>query len=151
MVPSHFLVLEKLPLTTSGKVDRRALAHFRTGPHESAAEYVAPRDKTEGVITGIWRETLGTEKIGIDDNFFDLGGHSLLIVSVNNKLREHFKKDIPIADLFKYPTVRLLTAHLVGEMQRTSTQNIRDRARKQKEATNRKRPTRRSVDGKQGR
>jgi amino acid adenylation domain-containing protein len=150
MTPSHFVVIEKLPLTPSGKVDRRALAQLRASPLESAAGYVAPRDETERVITGIWQEALGREKVGIDDNFFDLGGHSLLIVRIHYKLRERFKKDVPIVDLFKYPTVRLLAARFTGETQRSLTENIRGRARKQKEVANRKRPMRRSGGGKNG-
>jgi acyl carrier protein len=151
MVPASFVLLAELPLTANGKIDRRALLQMRARTSESDAKYVAPRNETERVIAGIWQEALQTEKISVDDNFFDLGGHSLLMVSVHTKLREHFKLDMPIADLFKYPTIRLLTAHFTEETQQTSTQSMRDRARKQKEAATRKRLMRKpNGNGKNG-
>ena len=99
-------------------------------------------------IVAIWQEVLQIEKVGIDDNFFDLGGHSLLMVGVHNKLKEHFKKDLPIADLFKHPTVRRLTACLNEEAKQTSAQSIRDRAKKQKQAAMSKRLLKKNGYGK---
>lgn len=148
MVPSSFVILEALPLTSNGKVDRRALSQLSRFNQQSDSEYVAPRNETEQAIVAIWQEALQIEKVGIDDNFFDLGGHSLLMVSVHNKLKERFKKDLPIADLFKHPTVRRLTACLNEEAKQTSAQSIRDRAKKQKQAAMSKRLMKKNGYGK---
>jgi amino acid adenylation domain-containing protein len=139
MVPASFVMIETLPLTSNGKIDRRSLSQLHGFSQKAESEYAAPRNETELIIAGIWQDALQTEKVGIDDNFFDLGGHSLLMVGVHNKLKERFKKDVPIADLFKHPTVRLLTQCFNEETKQTSSQSIRDRAKKQKEAANRKR------------
>jgi len=139
MVPAAFVTLETMPLTSNGKVDRRSLTQMNGFDHGSESEYVAPRNETEETIAAIWQEVLQTDKVGIDDNFFDLGGHSLLMVGVHNKLKERFRKDLPIADLFKHPTVRKLTECLNEETKQTSSQSIRDRAKKQKQAAMNKR------------
>ncbi|HEX2268538.1 MAG TPA: amino acid adenylation domain-containing protein [Pyrinomonadaceae bacterium] len=148
MVPASFVILEALPLTSNGKVDRRALSQLSSFNQQSDSEYVAPRNETEQAIVAIWQEALQIEKVGIDDNFFDLGGHSLLMVSIHNKLKERFKKDLPIADLFKHPTIRRLTACLNEEAKQTSAQSIRDRAKKQKQAAMSKRLMKKNGYGK---
>jgi acyl carrier protein len=148
MVPSSFVMLDALPLTSNGKVDRRSLSELNGFNHELESEFVAPRNETEQIIAAIWQEALQTETVGIDDNFFDLGGHSLLMVGVHNKLRERFKKDVPIADLFKHPTVRLLTKCFNEEVKPISSQSIRDRAKKQKEAAMRKTLSKKHGNGK---
>ncbi len=147
MVPAAFAVLETMPLTSNGKVDRRALIQLNGFNQASDSEFVAPRNETEEAIAAIWQQVLQTDKVGIDDNFFDLGGHSLLMVGVHNKLKERFKKDMPIADLFKYPTVRSLTECLKEEAKPTSSQSIRDRAKKQKQAAMNKRLMKKNGNG----
>ncbi len=101
MVPSVFVVLEAMPLTPNGKVDRQALP----GPEDSQStlteELVAPRTETEHVVAGIWAEVLGIEQVGVHDNFFDLGGHSLLATRVVSRVRDVFGLDIPIRALFE--------------------------------------------------
>jgi acyl carrier protein len=138
MVPTSFVMLEALPLTSNGKIDRRSLSQLNAFNQELESEFVAPRNETEQIIAAIWQEALQIETVGIDDNFFDLGGHSLLMVGVHNKLKDRFKKDVPIADLFKHPTVRLLTICFNEEAKPVSSQSIRERAKKQKEAAMRK-------------
>jgi acyl carrier protein len=147
MVPAAFVTLETMPLTSNGKVDRRALTQMNGFNHGSDSEYVKPRNETEQAIAAIWQQVLQTDKVGIDDNFFDLGGHSLLMVGVHNQLKERFKKDLPIADLFKYPTVRSLTASLNEVAKQTSSQSIRDRAKKQKQAAMNKRLMKKNGNG----
>jgi fengycin family lipopeptide synthetase D len=119
MIPSYFIPLDKIPLTSSGKVDRRELPEpeLKTG-----GEYVAPGNKLEKKLAGIWQEVLGLHvsstgppKIGIDDNFFDLGGHSLDIIKISHRLRTEFEKDIPVVTLFRYPTIRTAAAYLNRE------------------------------------
>jgi amino acid adenylation domain-containing protein len=140
MLPASFVVLETLPLTANGKVDRRALERLDDeGVAAPGVSSVAPRDAAEQVIAGVWQEALQVEKVGIDDNFFDLGGHSLLIVNVHTKLKGLFEKEVPMADMFKYPTVRLLAGRFSeNQNKQPSTQGIRDRAKRQKEAALRK-------------
>jgi len=113
MVPSAFVFLEALPLTSSGKVDRNALpAPERCGPDE--ASYVAPRTATEKVLAGIWAEVLGLERVGMNDNFFELGGHSLLATKVTARVRYALDVDLPLRSFFESPTVKGMNALILG-------------------------------------
>jgi len=114
MIPSGFVILDQIPLTVSGKVDRQALPDIDQSP-EIAANYVGPRSETENVITQIWQQVLDVKRLGIHDNFFDLGGHSLLMVQVYNKLREAFHKDVPMVELFRNPTIATLSGYFSGD------------------------------------
>ncbi|HEX7334397.1 MAG TPA: amino acid adenylation domain-containing protein [Pyrinomonadaceae bacterium] len=110
MLPSAIVQLEVFPLTPNGKLDRKALpAPDGAG---SDAPYVAPRSELERLIADVWREELGVERVGVRDNFFNLGGHSLLLIRVNNRLRETLRMELPVVELFKYPTVSALAEHL---------------------------------------
>jgi acyl carrier protein len=103
--------LESLPLTPNGKIDKKALPD----PDISELlnnEYVAPRNKTEEKLTEIWQELLGVEKIGVSDNFFELGGHSLLVMRIVSAIRKEFAVEIPIRDVFNYPTIVQLAEQL---------------------------------------
>src|SRR5258707_7393144 len=112
MVPSAFVVLPALPLSPNGKVDVRALpAPERVRPELEAA-YAAPKSELERIIAAVWLEALAVEKVGIHDNFFDLGGHSLLLAKVHARLREVLERDLSLVDLFKNPTVSSLAAAL---------------------------------------
>ncbi|MFB6454149.1 non-ribosomal peptide synthase/polyketide synthase [Chitinophaga sp. Hz27] len=111
MVPAVLMPLEKLPLTSNGKVNKRALPE----PDHSlmpAAAYMPPRNATELVLTGIWQQLLKVSRVGIYDNFFELGGHSLLVTRVVSAIRRELEVEIPIRDLFSYPTVADLAAHI---------------------------------------
>ncbi|MBH8567023.1 amino acid adenylation domain-containing protein [Nostoc sp. CENA67] len=112
MIPSAFVILETLPLTPNGKVDRRALPAPQTLRPEIAANYEMPQTETEILIATIWQETLQLEKVGIHDNFFDLGGHSLLMVQIHHKLQKMFAQEISMIEMFKYPTINSLAKHL---------------------------------------
>jgi amino acid adenylation domain-containing protein len=111
MVPSVFVVLEALPLTANGKVDRRALpapeeADFQRG------RYVEPRTELERRLCEIWREILGVERVGIEDSFFALGGHSLLATRVVSRVRSALGRELPLRAIFEHPTVRGLSERL---------------------------------------
>jgi amino acid adenylation domain-containing protein/thioester reductase-like protein len=105
MVPSVFMQLEALPLTPNGKVDRRSLPVPEQTRSELEATYVAPRTPLEQQLAEIWAQVLGLETVGIHDNFFDLGGHSLLITQLFAQVRDTFEVNISLRSLFKEPTV----------------------------------------------
>ncbi|MCX6578639.1 MAG: amino acid adenylation domain-containing protein [Candidatus Aminicenantes bacterium] len=113
MIPAYFVRLDKIPLTPSGKVDRRALP----GPKvKETAAYVAPRDEIEMKLVEIWAGILGRDitlnRVGIDDNFFRLGGHSLKATSLASRIHKVFNVKIPLAEIFKYPTIRGLFGYI---------------------------------------
>ncbi|HEV2735072.1 MAG TPA: amino acid adenylation domain-containing protein, partial [Longimicrobiaceae bacterium] len=110
MVPSTLTVLDALPRSPNGKVDRRALpAPDAAG---DADAYVAPRTPTEEVLAGIWAEVLGVERVGAHAGFFDLGGHSLLATRATSRIREAFGTEVPLRALFEAPTVAGLAARV---------------------------------------
>jgi thioesterase domain-containing protein/acyl carrier protein len=105
MIPSAFVDLGSLPLTPNGKVDRKALPAPDRNRIQPAEALVAPRDDLELQLTKIWEKVLGVKNIGMKDNFFDLGGHSLLIVRLFDRIQKIFGKDLPLATLFQAPTI----------------------------------------------
>ncbi|MCG3150565.1 MAG: Tyrocidine synthase 3 [Verrucomicrobiae bacterium] len=107
MVPRHLVFLDRLPLTANGKVDRQALPAPPAPP-----PYAAPRNAIENLLTGLWQQTLNVPQVGIDDNFFDLGGNSLRLTEVHGQLQEALHREVPIAQLFQFPTIKLLAAAL---------------------------------------
>jgi amino acid adenylation domain-containing protein len=133
-VPSRFLVMSSLPLTPSGKIDRRALPSA-AAPEQPASPFGARANEAELAVLEIWREVLGRKEIGLHDNFFDLGGHSLLMMRAFNALRSRFRSPFTIIDLFQYPTVSTLAGFLGREPQAASPSfaKIRDRARRQRQ------------------
>jgi acyl carrier protein len=136
MQPGTFVFLEAMPLTPNGKVDRGALPAPQGDRPDLAAEYVPPSDEMELTIAAIWQEVLGLERVGLHDNFFDLGGHSLLLIQIHDRLRDRLGRSLPIVDLFKHPTVGSLARHL-GEEPAAQTQDseaVRDRAARSRAA-----------------
>jgi amino acid adenylation domain-containing protein len=111
MVPSAFVLLEALPLTPNGKLDRKALP-APEGSSSAANVYEAPRTEAERKVAAVWAGVLGVERVGAHDRFFDLGGHSLLLVRVQARLQEAFGQPVPITHLFRYLTVSALAAAL---------------------------------------
>ncbi|HVR96916.1 MAG TPA: amino acid adenylation domain-containing protein, partial [Thermoanaerobaculia bacterium] len=108
MVPSAFVVLDALPITPNGKVDRAALP--APDPARTDGAYHEPRDPVEAELAEIWAELLGAERVGVLDNFFDLGGHSLLATQVISRVRDRFGVELPVRALFEEPTVAGLAA-----------------------------------------
>jgi amino acid adenylation domain-containing protein len=121
MIPTIFISLAALPLTPNGKVDRVALPQPDGLRPTIEADYIAPRNDVEQQVADIWQSVLKLEQVGINDNFFDLGGHSLLLMQVHNRLQETFAREIPVLDLFKYSNVRLLAVYLsTGPVEETA-------------------------------
>ncbi|HYH82550.1 MAG TPA: amino acid adenylation domain-containing protein [Longimicrobium sp.] len=112
MVPGAIVVLDALPLSPNGKVDRKALPVPDTSSAD--APYVAPSTPTEAVLAGIWAEVLGVERVGAGDGFFDLGGHSLLAVQVLSRVRQALGVDVVLGDLFRQPVLADFAAWLDG-------------------------------------
>jgi acyl carrier protein len=105
MVPPVFVVLPSLPLSASGKIDRRSLSAAAWTRNLSGAERIPPRTPTEETVAEIWRELLGLDEVGVEDSFFVLGGHSLLATQVLARIRQSFAVDLPLRELFQRPTV----------------------------------------------
>jgi ubiquinone/menaquinone biosynthesis C-methylase UbiE/acyl carrier protein len=109
MVPSAFVVLESLPVTANGKVDRLALPAPQPIKLEWAGGYVAPHTSIEEVLVKIWAEVLGIKRVGIRDNFFELGGHSLLATQLVSRVRDAFGVELPLRRVFEAPTIAELS------------------------------------------
>lgn len=141
MLPASFTRLDSLPVTATGKIDRRALpAPHTTHVDAGDAAQVPPRTETERVIASIWREVFKTDILGVHSNFFDLGGNSLTLVRVRSRLRDYFGDEISMVDMFRYPTISALADHVDHsqepslDQQVTLLPGLHDRAAKQAEA-----------------
>jgi acyl carrier protein len=115
MIPALYLPMEKLPLSPNGKVDRLRLP----APHDVAAPatpsaVAEPRSALEQKVAGVWKDLLEVPTLGLDDNFFEVGGHSLLLARMQERLREELGRDVSVLDLFEFTTVRTLAAHLAA-------------------------------------
>ncbi|PSL44996.1 amino acid adenylation domain-containing protein, partial [Chitinophaga niastensis] len=112
MVPSEFVPLHYLPLTANGKIDRKFLNHREDIHRKSVINYQAPVTAMEIQLANIWQVLLGTDRIGIHDNFFESGGHSLLATRVVSAIRKELKVELTVKDFFLYPTITLLAAYI---------------------------------------
>jgi amino acid adenylation domain-containing protein/non-ribosomal peptide synthase protein (TIGR01720 family) len=113
MVPSAFVLLDEMPLTPNGKINRRALPAPEVSRPEIEQRYVAPRNDIEVALVELWQEVLGINPIGVSDNFFDLGGHSLKATSLLSKVRRIFRTELPLSVVFEATTVEALACALV--------------------------------------
>jgi amino acid adenylation domain-containing protein len=114
MIPSNFVFLDALPLTDNGKIDRKALLRNPTPVSAGSAAGSQPESEIERIVVGVWKEALGVASVGIHDNFFDLGAHSLTVAEVQAKLQETLGREVPLLDLFQFSTVSALASHLAG-------------------------------------
>jgi amino acid adenylation domain-containing protein len=134
--------VDDFPLAADGTVDIRALAAIAEGGSRVAPHYVAPRGEAEAIIAGIWRDALRIDRVGSGDNFFDLGGHSMLLAVVRDRLARAFGRDVPIVEMFRHPTVAALAAHLSREVvaaEKPRAGDLDERARKQRAALDQQR------------
>lgn len=134
MVPQHFIAMDTIPLTQSGKADRKSLPE-PTFKKPATNKYKKPAGRAESIVAEIWQELLGIDRIGVQDNFFELGGHSLLVLQMVQKLKHQFSKPIAVVDVFQLATVERLAAYLSDTQ--TGDANLRtsrDQGIKQREA-----------------
>ncbi len=116
MMPATFVVLNELPLTLNGKIDRKALPIPDLATAQSKTTFVPPSTPIEEMLSGIWARLLGVEQVGIRDNFFELGGHSLLATQVISQIRQTFRVEIPLICLFEKPTIAEIAASIETAM-----------------------------------
>lgn len=135
MIPANFIPLPAFPLTHSGKIDRRKLPAPTAQRVVVESEYVKPENDAQALIAATWQTFLQVGRVGINDNFFHLGGHSLLMVKIHEQLEAKLERPIPIVALFQYPTVHTLADYLSNEQQPgEAVTAAQKRANKQKQA-----------------
>jgi amino acid adenylation domain-containing protein len=115
MIPGSLRILESVPLTATGKVDRKALALVESPARDHAPEFIAPRTALEQVLAGIFAEVLCIDRIGLDDNFFEMGGHSLMATQVASRVRESLSLDLPVRRIFESPAVGALATAILKD------------------------------------
>lgn len=140
MVPAHVAVLAELPHTPNGKIDRNGLPSLAEvlGSRGRRAEPVAAANELERRVLIVWEETLGTTGVSVDDNFFDVGGHSLLVVRMHRRLKDEFDSPIPLTDLYRFPTVRGFAAALASDGGAAVVQGGLDRAARRRDRMRRR-------------
>ncbi|HEY0737424.1 MAG TPA: amino acid adenylation domain-containing protein [Herpetosiphonaceae bacterium] len=144
MLPSAYVLVEALPLSPNGKIDRRALPEPETTASRGQREFVAPQNAIEREITAIWQNVLQTPQVSVLDNFFELGGNSLLVIQVRAHIQERLGFELSIVDAFRHTTVQTLAAHISrGARPAASAQPILDRAERQRQFMQRRRVERR--------
>ncbi|MBC9915674.1 phosphopantetheine-binding protein, partial [Chitinophaga varians] len=114
MLPDYFVQLPSMPLTSSGKADRKALPLPESWGMATGAVYEAPRNETEALLVSIWEEILGREGIGIHDHFFDLGGHSLKATRLSARIQKAFGVKVPLQELFTRPQLSAQAAFIIA-------------------------------------
>ncbi|MBK8257183.1 MAG: LLM class flavin-dependent oxidoreductase [Polyangiaceae bacterium] len=142
MVPATVVLLPALPLTPNGKIDRKQLPAPERSRRETTAVFKPPGNETERAIALIWKELLDLEQVGTDDNFFDLGASSVLMVQAHAKLRKALETPVSLVDMFRFPTVSALAKHLEGGMEGEAHRQGQDRALARKEAMARRQQAR---------
>ncbi|HJX29107.1 MAG TPA: phosphopantetheine-binding protein, partial [Thermoanaerobaculia bacterium] len=130
MVPTAWVVLDALPMTPRGKVDRRALP----APPAAVTSREAPEGQAERTVARLWSEILGVGAVGRDDNFFDLGGHSLALAAVHERLQTELGIRLPLVTLFESTTVRSLASRLALPAETEEAPDVRGRAERQRGA-----------------
>ena len=133
MTPNIYVILDALPLTPSGKIDRMNLPAPEMTRPQLAQEYAGATNRTEEDLAQIWSCVLEFKQIGIDDNFFDLGGNSILAAKLAEMISEHFNIELPIVKVFEFPKIRLLAEYISRKgFKETTLEDVEKRARKRR-------------------
>ena len=130
MVPAAFVFLAAFPLTLNGKLDREALPAPGSERPRLASEYVAPQSDLEKTLADLWKTALRQDQVSVNDNFFDLGADSLMLTTVHRRLERELKREIPITELFQFPTIHSLAGRL-GENREDTGLSDKTQARAQ--------------------
>jgi acyl carrier protein len=130
MIPASFVYLDALPLTSHGKIDRRALPAPDDERPALAEDFIAPRTTAEKNLASIWTKLLGLDRIGVNDNYFELGGDSLLATQLVSQVRSVFAVEFPLVELFRHPTLAEL-ASLIEEAIIEQMEDLSDEAAEQ--------------------
>jgi amino acid adenylation domain-containing protein len=140
MIPAAFVSLDALPLNNSGKPDRAALLKLAPTAGRATSEAVLPQNQLERDLAAIWQGVLGVERVSVHDNFFDLGGHSLMMAQAHSRLQELLGREVPIVDLFRFPTIHQLATHLAdgdgATAPATAAQQGQERGQQKRDALN---------------
>ena len=140
MLPSAFVFLKEFPLTPNGKVDRRRLPAPEGQRPELETTYVPPRSPVERRLAEIWQEILNLKQVGVNDTFFDLGGHSILLVQAHHRICQAFETDLTVAQMFQYPTIASIARYLSQPKEsQVSLGGIQERILKQQKMLDRQR------------
>ncbi len=140
MIPNHIVVLDDLPHTPNGKIDRNGLPSLASVLGQSDGGPVAEAENDlERQVLAVWQETLGRTSIGVDDNFFDIGGHSLLVVRMHRRLKEVLERPLALTELYRFPTIRSFADSLTSDVSSAAMQQSADRASRRRENLERRR------------
>jgi acyl-coenzyme A synthetase/AMP-(fatty) acid ligase len=146
MVPSSFVMLDALPLTPNGKIDRKALPEPDMSLANQGRAYAPPRTPMEKLVAAVWANVLKQDRISVTDNFFDIGGHSLLVVKVHQQLQEKTERTFPLVDMYKFTTAQGIAGYLSqgndDEEKKASRERQAQRAGQKREAMNRQKELR---------
>jgi amino acid adenylation domain-containing protein len=142
MVPSAFVLMDSLPLSPNGKVDRAVLPAPEAIQVSPAEAPNSPQSEIEQKIASVWQRVLGLKQVSVEDNFFDVGGDSLQLLEAHAELQKTLSPDLVITDLFEYPTVRALAKHVGGTQSSSGITEAQERARKQQQVWARQKPSR---------
>lgn len=129
MIPTHFVLLTEMPLNANGKIDKKALPNLNGIALKSGVEYIAPQNETEKELVSIWEEVLQQEKIGVKDNFFDVGGHSLKAIILINRIESQFHVKMKIENLLSNPTVQFMSNEIKAQQWLDSSKESDDNER----------------------
>lgn len=133
MIPSQFLTLEEMPLTSNGKLDRKGLPAPRQSRGDLGSDHVAPRNLIEQAMIEIWSQVLDVERVGVHDNFFAIGGHSLLATQLLSRLRHVLKVEVSLRNLYEFPTISELAQIIERGLQSDQSQEITEIQRASRE------------------
>jgi acyl-coenzyme A synthetase/AMP-(fatty) acid ligase/acyl carrier protein len=140
MVPAVFVLLPRMPHTPNGKIDRKLLPAPER--QRRAVEVAKPESEVETKVAALWQEVLGIDQVGMNDNFFDLGGHSLLVVRLHQLLKKALNPSIPMTSLYRFPTIRGFVQNLSGGDKSDAAEQARDRGQARREQLSRMRGNR---------
>lgn len=116
MIPAYFVQMDEFPMSSNSKIDRSKFPDPISVPFDLGIEHVAAESETEKMLVNIWREVLGIKKIGVEDNFFDIGGNSIKILKVVGLIDKAFDIKVPVVDIYKYPNIKALAKNINSNM-----------------------------------